>query len=455
MKKILFILLISTYSFSYSQDVVIYVQAKHENTPVELDTIIIENLNNGSIASLYDLPIEHTNYEINLSQGAEVNYISQNFVSDADLKVLTNEIGFCSFTVFSDKSNRLKAELFDIKGQLLFETNSTTNEGLNTYDFFNGYSGLGILKITSLTGVYSIKIVGNGDYGTSLINRESQENNVLSSSKSVKSEFTYNIGDTIKITAKKTNYHSNTIVIKPENDENYKIYISCPCAEVPTVTDYDGNIYNTVQIGNQCWMKENINTTHYADGTEIPDGTGVDNGAGQSVYANYYFNYDDNPTNSIKCGKLYTWAATINGYESNNDELLNGVRKGICPDGWHVPSDEEWLELEMYVDDSILPDFYGERGTDVGIKLKSCMFWQDSISNTNMFGFAIIPCGIKSYSYLNYTYTFSDFNTLVLFWTATADGGGGMCRAFRLNSTKSSRGSTNPSTGHSVRCIKD
>ena len=154
MKKILFILLISTYSFSFSQDVVIYVQAKHETTPVALDMIIIENMNNGTIANLYNLPDGHTNYEINLSQGAEVNPASENFVSDEDLKILTNEIGFCSFTVFSDKSNRLKAELFDIKGQLLFHTNSEIHTGFNTLDFYNEFPGLCILKLTILDVVY-------------------------------------------------------------------------------------------------------------------------------------------------------------------------------------------------------------------------------------------------------------------------------------------------------------
>ena len=459
MKKILFILLISTYSLLYSQDVIIYVQAKHENTPVELDMIIIENMNNGSIANLYNLPDGHTNYEINLSQGAEVNPASQNFVSDEDLKILTNEIGFCSFTVFSDKSNSLKVELFDIKGQLLFQTNSAINSGLNTFDFYNEFPGLCILKLTLWDVVYSIKTVGSGNSGTSLINAESQESYVLNVSKSVKSEFTYNTGDTIKITAKKTNYHSNTIVIKPENDENYKIYISCPCTGIPTVTDYDGNIYNTVQIGNKCWMKENMNTTHYADGTEIPDGTGVEDGAGQSIYANYYFNYDDNPTNSMKCGKLYTWAAAINGYESNNDELLyGGVRKGICPDGWHVPSDEEWLELEMYVDDSITigtPFTYGFRGFDAGIKLKSTLAWQDYV-NTDMFGFCAIPSGRKEFTFLTDSYYFTGFAGMTAFWTASAGGSGnGITRILRYDYNQIARASQMASYGQSVRCIKD
>ncbi|MDD3741796.1 MAG: FISUMP domain-containing protein, partial [Bacteroidales bacterium] len=299
--------------------------------------------------------------------------------------------------------------------------------------------------------------VGDGYSATGLINTNAQENEVLISFKSIKSEFTYNLGDTIKITAKKQNYHSNTIIIKPENNENYKIYLACPCAGTPIVTDYDGNIYNTVQIGNQCWMKENINTTHYADGTEILDGTGVGNDGMISVYSKYYFNYDDNPANSVKCGKLYTWAAAINGYVTDNYDLESGVRKGICPDGWHVPSDEEWLELEMYVDDSITigTSFtWGFRGYDAGTKLKSSIDWQD-YTNTDMFGFCAIPCGKKEYSFLSHTYDFSSFAELSFFWTASAYGGNGIGRRLLYNSTQIARSNQPASSGYSVRCIKD
>ncbi|HNQ69323.1 MAG TPA: FISUMP domain-containing protein [Bacteroidales bacterium] len=457
MKKILIILFICLWQIVYSQDVIIYVQAKHENTPVELDTIIIENLNNGSTANLYDLPIGHTNYEINLSQGAEVNSIFQNTVNNPSFRVIANEIGLCSFTVFSDKSNNLKAELFDIKGQLLHSANNQLNSGANSFEFYNGFAGMCIMKLTTESNIYSIKVIGDGNSNTSLIKTGSQESDILNTSKRIKSEFTYNIGDTIKITAKKINYHSNTIVIEPENDENYKIYISCPCTGIPTVTDFDGNIYNTVQIGNQCWMKGNMNTTHYADGTEMLDGTGVEDWAGTYLSSKYYFNYNDNPANSVKCGKLYTWAAAINGYVTDNDELLYGVRKGICPDGWHVPSDEEWLELEMYVDDSITigTSFtWGFRGYDAGTKLKSSIDWQD-YTNTDMFGFCAIPCGKKDYSFLSHTYDFSSFAELSFFWTASAYGGNGIGRRLFYDSKQISRENQPASSGYSVRCIKD
>jgi hypothetical protein len=103
-----------------------------------------------------------------------------------------------------------------------------------------------------------------------------------------------------------------------------------PCPGTPTVTDYDGNTYNTVQIGNQCWMKENLNTTRDAGGNNI------------SRYC-----YSNTNANCENYGGLYTWATLMNGAASSNGNP-SGVQ-GICPTGWHVPSDAEWTELTDYL----------------------------------------------------------------------------------------------------------
>ena len=104
---------------------------------------------------------------------------------------------------------------------------------------------------------------------------------------------------------------------------------SHPCAGAATVTDFDGNVYHTVQIGQQCWMKENLRTTHYADGEIIPIGS-----------ACYYPN--GNAGNRAQYGLLYTWYAATRNVSSGSNP--SGVR-GACPYGWHVPSDVEWSQL--------------------------------------------------------------------------------------------------------------
>ena len=114
--------------------------------------------------------------------------------------------------------------------------------------------------------------------------------------------------------------------------------VSCPS----TVTDYDGNTYNVLHIGNQCWMKENLRTTHYANGGSISMGY---NSTSTSIAYRYCPN--NSSSNVSTYGYLYNWAAVMHGSMSS---ILNpsGVQ-GICPTGWHVPSDAEWTQLTNYV----------------------------------------------------------------------------------------------------------
>lgn len=106
-----------------------------------------------------------------------------------------------------------------------------------------------------------------------------------------------------------------------------------------TVKDYDGNTYHTVRLGNQCWMRENLRTTRYADGTQITTTSGT------STTIPYY--YQNTSLDVVQYGLFYNWAAVMNGAGSSNTNP-SGVQ-GVCPNGWHVPSAAEWDELANYV----------------------------------------------------------------------------------------------------------
>ena len=114
-----------------------------------------------------------------------------------------------------------------------------------------------------------------------------------------------------------------------------------PCKNAATVTDRDGNTYNTVQIGSQCWMKENLKTTKYADGTDIKQGSST-----STTEALWYFP-NENADNKATYGLLYNRMAVMNGANASNANP-SGVQ-GICPNGWHVPSNAEWTDLFDYV----------------------------------------------------------------------------------------------------------
>lgn len=113
--------------------------------------------------------------------------------------------------------------------------------------------------------------------------------------------------------------------------------------------DYDGNTYETVLIGERIWMAENLKTTHYNSGNEIQ--------TDWPSFIGSYTVYDNDPSNADIYGNLYNW------YALNDDQ-------GICPEGFHMPTDDEWVELEM-----VLGMSFGEaydsswRGTDQGSQL--------------------------------------------------------------------------------------
>jgi uncharacterized protein (TIGR02145 family) len=149
-----------------------------------------------------------------------------------------------------------------------------------------------------------------------------------------------------------------------------------------TVTDIDGNVYRTVKIGSQWWMKENLKVTRYRNGDAIPNVTDSIDWLNLTTGARCDYDNDDN--NVATYGRLYNWCAV-------NDS------RSIAPAGWHVPGDEEWKKLEMYLGMSQSEaDNRGYRGTDEGGKLKEAgtEHWvSPNTGATNVSSFSALPGG--------------------------------------------------------------
>jgi hypothetical protein len=109
-------------------------------------------------------------------------------------------------------------------------------------------------------------------------------------------------------------------------------------ANCGTVTDVEGNVYKTVVIGTQCWMRENLRTTKYADSTSITYGESFP----PSATTAYYY-YPGSPDNVPTYGLLYNWSAAMKN-EGSSDTDPSGVQ-GVCPEGWHLPSRTEWNQI--------------------------------------------------------------------------------------------------------------
>lgn len=167
------------------------------------------------------------------------------------------------------------------------------------------------------------------------------------------------------------------------------------------VDQRDEQVYKAVTIGDQVWMAENLNATIYADGTPLVDGTTAGDLTEEYNSTKYYFYYNnDSATWSDTYGALYTWAAAMNG-SASSDTNPSGVQ-GVCPDGWHFPSDAEWKQLEMYLGMSQEDaDNQYWRGTDEGGKLKETdtIHWEyPNTGATNSSGFTALPSGYRYYS---------------------------------------------------------
>ncbi len=133
-----------------------------------------------------------------------------------------------------------------------------------------------------------------------------------------------------------------------------------PCPGMPTVTDIDGNVYNTVLIGNQCWMKENLKTTKYRNGINI-EYPGINVADWQSNTNGAYAWHSNDISWKHIYGALYNWYAVAN---------LNG----LCPTGWRIPSDIEWTQMENYLMNTYgWTNYYSIYETNgIGKHIKSC-----------------------------------------------------------------------------------
>lgn len=219
------------------------------------------------------------------------------------------------------------------------------------------------------------------------------------------------------------------------------------------VTDIDGNVYPTVAIGEQIWMIKNLAVTRYADGTDVPHLPDDEYWDSLRVDEKAWCYYMNTSNNGDTYGALYTWSAAVNGNDSIDPELE--PIQGVCPDGWHLPSDGDWKELETHLGMQVLTaDSSGWRGNIAG-KLKSTGrdYWlTPNTGATNESRFSALPAGDRfpKGEFFNLHYT-------TLYWTSTNyDRETAWARGLGYYVTTMYRGHEDSKEfGFSVRCVKD
>ena len=208
--------------------------------------------------------------------------------------------------------------------------------------------------------------------------------------------------------------------------------------ETSTVTDVDGNVYKTVKIGDQWWMAENLAVTHFNNGSVL-DFYALD--AADTLWANAV-----NPSYTVINESLF-------GYLYNFSVVEN--TQNIAPQGWHVPTDEDWkiLEREIGMSDDE-SNSLSWRGTDEAEKLvaKYSIGWPENypLFGTDEYEFNAKPAGCRLFN--------GEMNSqgnLTFWWTASTSGNEGWYRYIDANQARIFRQHTYKGYGMSIRCVKN
>ena len=218
----------------------------------------------------------------------------------------------------------------------------------------------------------------------------------------------------------------------------------CAQAEEPETTEftcgdpvsYHGYDYTTVQIGDQCWFAENLRTELYANSDSIP--ANLINSVWQSTTSGAQMIYANSSGNLEQYGRLYNWYAV-------NDE------RQVCPSGWHVPTDEQFKSLEMYLgmSESDANSTGWDRGTDEGAQLKASASDSPSWNGSNISGFHGLSGGQR--------FGGGDFgdDQYGLWWSGTDSSGSAWTRILSIYHQTVKRDVVPHNHGLSIRCLKD
>jgi uncharacterized protein (TIGR02145 family) len=310
-----------------------------------------------------------------------------------------------TITLYIPERDKVSLQVTDILGRRVINADRLLDRGYHSFQFAPGSGEVFLFTAYWKSTSGSIKILthGNGSVLTSSLKytgskiTEAQFKRIEATK-----NFSFSLGDELLYIGYANTLQSG-IPDTPETSQTYTFQFATniTCPGTPTVT-YEGQVYNTIQIFSQCWLKENLNV-----GIMIPGSQAMSNNDTIEKYC-----YNNEVDSCAKYGGLYQW-----------DDMMQyttqqGVQ-GICPPGWHLPTDEEWKVLEGAVDSQYgigdpIWDNWEYRGFDAGLNLKSTSSWYYSGNGTDLFGFDALPGG---YRYANGY--FSSLGNYGYFWSST------------------------------------
>lgn len=396
-----------------AQTTLTFIGKDDNGQPVQLDSVRVTNLSRGwtEVLDASDLTLSMTNSGVNQHETQTV--LTQN--------VPNPFCGVTDFSVHLKRSEKVNVAVFTLAGEKVAAFSRKLDVGNHTFRIHLSKPQAYLLSVQTGTETSSIKMVNTGNGGFDKIQYvagKDSEIGILKSEKGSTDEL-FVLGDTLSFIGYSTiagEFCTSSEVIR-QILSSQTIELQFTVAETfvcgtSHVFDYDGNVYNTVQIGAQCWMKENVRATHFADGTPIPIAT-------TNSTTNAYCCYPNNDASTVPTyGLLYNWPAVMQmDFNSGESDI-----QGICPDGWHVPCEQEWYTLLYYMMGQ--SDLQCDNQSDnIGKALASTSGWQscgsnctvgNDLSTNNASGFSAMPAG----SYDGY-YDNENFGYKAFFWSSS------------------------------------
>ncbi len=400
---------------------------------VQLDSIKIENLTQNGDTMLYypDTTLSFTiiGQSENLTKNIEFR-LYQNYPNPVSDNT--------TIKLYIPEKDKVVIKITDLLGRLSVLHEQILEHGYHSFIFTPGIANIYVVSASWRGNTRNIKVInqGNSDGNSPCLSYSAKNgsNRYLKSLQSSKG-INFTVGDSLKFTG----YYDtleNVIEDTFGVSTNYTFhFVYCPSSFI----DFrDSNVYQAVQIGNQCWMAENL--------AYLPS---VNNSVSLTFPYYYVYGYAGANVTVAKTtynyqtyGALYNWSATMDGSLSSNS-VPSGVQ-GACPLGWHLPSDTEWDIIVNYLGGWIV----------AGGKMKETGFthWNSpNTGSTNVSGFSALSGGC-----LFYYGGFVSMGDLASFWSSTESNSDNTWRRILAYDSESIyRSSYNKKYGFSVRCLRD